>query len=228
MKNTYKFASVFIYISILCASIVTYRLWLHDNQGTHQPCREGIESSPIDQSPCLHRKTEEAQAETIVAIEGVRVQPTTTVMTKEESGGTTVFVPGIPDSMRTPEVLASQEFADGPVHLRGSQSIWRIGAIEGSDPYSYIIVYALSRYDQERKEASIHIAPYSQSITQDEFNTIARLWIIHDTEAVDIIGFKNLMVTSESITGTLIYRSFLGTINKIDLDAKNTYNIITK
>lgn len=226
MRNKHIFTAAFVSLFIIGTVTATMLFGSGREQGDQLKCTDGIAPYPIDQITCLHLKeTEEAQSENFAKTEAALPQPTNTVMTEEELAVATRFVPGVPDVMRTPEVLSSQEFADGPVYLRGSNSIWRIGAIEGSDPYGYTIVYVLARYNQERKEASISIAPYSQSLTQDELNRVAKFWIVQDTEPIDIIGFENLEVTSESIKGTLFYRSTSGNTGRIDLAAESTESL---
>ena len=209
-------------MAILAASfVILFSSALVLSYGQELKCTESNSAYPIDGINCLDVKvTEEALAARAAQTEAAVPRPTITAVTAEQIARSTVFVPGVPIEISTPEALAPQDFADGPAYLRGSNSIWRIGGIMGSDPYSHITIYALARTGVDGQGASITLAPYSSSLTTQEAAKYTRSYSFDSTTtAVTIVGFENLQVNPDAITGMLLFQTVAGNLGSLDLSS---------
>lgn len=216
-KNT---ALVFVLLSCIGAVLgVTIQVRSGQETGTRQECTEVGVAYPADQISCYDMKrTEEAMTMAFAATEAALPKPTITVMTEADRLRATGFVPSVPDTVLTPRALPPQEFADGPVYLRGSNSIWLMSGVLGSDPYSPIVLYAIARIGHDGQGASIMIAPSSTGLTRQEYMTYTREWILPAAiSEITITGFAHVQVHEDAITGELFFQTSTAETGHVNL-----------
>ncbi|NJN67615.1 MAG: hypothetical protein HC884_13340 [Chloroflexaceae bacterium] len=123
----------------------------------------------------------------------------------------------IPESAKKVEALDPIEFFDGPPHLRGSNSIWRLGAIPSDDPYEYYRLYLLARPPSESEGG--------QATLTTELDGPRAEWeaCYHHWEAPQDIGTITIQAISEveiaprEINGIVHFSTSTGHTGTLDL-----------
>lgn len=123
----------------------------------------------------------------------------------------------IPEGLRQVAELDRVEFVDGPPLLRGSSSIWQLGAVVTANGRDFSTLLLLARPPQDGSFAWMDILPDDFS-NADLYQRYHRVWMAEtDIGQITITQVDNVSITPNGIAGTVAFTTTTGFAGTLDL-----------
>lgn len=173
----------------------------------------------------LEAKTEDASIEATQqarsSMQSARSQSVQEVLT----AGTPVPLGYIPDQARQVKALNTIEFADGPPNLRGSTSIWQVGAFISQNQRDYNTLYLLAHKPVDGMSAFISTELDGIAVRRQDYDQYHKQWLApQDVGTITITNVTALAIAPANIVGTVTFTTTTGKSGMLDL-ASGTWSI---
>lgn len=126
--------------------------------------------------------------------------------------------PSFDSHARTIQQENPANFAKGPLALRGSTSIWRLGVVRnGNDPYEHLL-YLLSLPPQEGRKAIIKMVLLGDITNEQAYQPYTKRWEApSDLGSIIITDASHIVVTPQGIQGNITFVTSSGQTGTVDL-----------